>query len=407
MNGFHRVNTAALVLCFVVVVFGAFVRLSNAGLGCPDWPGCYGHIAVPDAPHELAKAERNYPQRPVEAPKAWKEMIHRYLAGTVGTLILILAVLAARDRSGRAPRRLAFATVGVVLVQIVFGALTVTMKVNPIIVTTHLLLGLTTLALVWLMWLRGAVRQWEQRRAGGGIGQRGDGVAGATAAAVATGVVAASTVTVVAERVSAAGAASVAESVSASTVRVSAAPIRSPRAAGTAPPPPRVRFLAGIALVVLAIQIFLGGWTSTNYAAVACPDFPTCQGSFWPRADFASGFTLWHGAGINYEYGILDSAGRTAIHLTHRYGAAVVALTLGSIAVFLLLRGASGLWRRLGVALLLALVLQLSIGIGIIELHFPLWLADAHNAGAAVLLLTVLAFNFFAWRDPGRPSFER
>jgi cytochrome c oxidase assembly protein subunit 15 len=347
MNWFHRINSLALLLCFVVVVFGAFVRLSNAGLGCPDWPGCYGHLAVPDAPHELASAEQNFPQRPVEAPKAWKEMIHRYLAGSVGTLIALMAFLAAHDRSGRLPRRLAFSTAGVVVAQIVFGALTVTMKVNPLIVTTHLLLGLLTLSLVWLMWLRGRAAE--------------------------------------------------------------AAPARSPRnerEAWTAMAPPTaaaapsgVRFLAALALAVLAAQIFLGGWTSTNYAAVACPDFPTCQGSYLPRTDIAEAFTLWHGADIDYEFGILDSAGRATIHLMHRYGAVVVAFTLGGIALYLLSRSKTALWRRLGIALLAALLLQLCIGVGIIEMRFPLWLADAHNAGAAVLLLTVIALNFFAWRD--------
>ncbi len=355
MNWFHRINSVALLLCFIVVVFGAFVRLSNAGLGCPDWPGCYGHLAVPDAPHELTSAEQSFPQRPVEAQKAWKEMIHRYLAGSVGTLIALMAFLAARDRDGYLPRRLAFATVGVVIVQIVFGALTVTMRVNPLIVTTHLLLGLITLSLVWLMWLRGCA--------------------------------------------------------AANSAPAPATPLREPRnereawtamAPAAATPittaPMGARFLAAFALAVLAVQIFLGGWTSTNYAAVACPDFPTCQGSYLPRTDIATAFTLWHGAGVNYEFGILDSAGRATIHLMHRYGAGVVAITLGAIALYVLLRAKDSLWRRLGTALLAALLLQLCIGVGVVEMRFPLWLADAHNAGAAVLLLTVIALNFFAWR---------
>ncbi len=153
LQNFNRLNLLTLVLTFCLIVLGAYVRLSNAGLGCPDWPGCYGHIGVPDAAHEIAAAETAYPERPVEAPKAWKEMVHRYLAGIVGLLIGTLAVLAWRDHGGRLPRGIASTTVGVVLMQIVFGALTVTLKVKPIIVTTHLLLGLTTLSLVFWMWL--------------------------------------------------------------------------------------------------------------------------------------------------------------------------------------------------------------------------------------------------------------
>ena len=319
---FFRLNLLTLVLCFGLVALGAYVRLSNAGLGCPDWPGCYGHVAVPDESHEIAQAERAYPQRPVEAPKAWKEMIHRYLAGIVGLLIATLAVLAARGVG--MPRRLAFATVGVLVVQIVFGALTVTMQVNPLIVTTHLLLGLTTLSLLWLMWLR------------------------------------------------------------------------RPRHSAPLAFPPGSRALALAALLVLIGQIFLGGWTSTNYAATACPDFPTCLGSFAPAAPLSQAFTLWHGHDRNYEYGILDGAVRATIHLVHRYGALLVSLVSLALVLRLLSTAAT---RRFGYAVLAALALQLTIGISLIHFQFPLWLADAHNAGAALLLLTMLAVNHHAWRQ--------
>ena len=363
MSLFRRLTLLTLVLCYALVVLGAFVRLSNAGLGCPDWPGCYGQVGVPDAAHEIAKAEQAFPDRPVEAPKAWKEMVHRYLAGFVGMLIVTLAVVAWRDRSGRLPRRLALATIAVVLMQIVFGALTVTLKVNPLIVTTHLMLGLSTLSLLWWMWLESGrvaalpepatrFREARNEREAWQQMDRGD------AAAVGG----------------------------------------SSRAL-----PALLRPLALLALALLIAQIFLGGWTSTNYAALACPDFPACHGSFLPKTELSDAFKLWHGHDIDYEYGILDVAARATVHLVHRYGALVLSLVLGSVALYLLSTGLAAL-RRLGLALIGALLLQVAIGIGLIHLQLPLWLADAHNAGAALLLLTVLALNHRAWtgRSGGR-----
>ncbi|HWY24342.1 MAG TPA: COX15/CtaA family protein [Nevskia sp.] len=357
---FRSVNLLALVLCFVVVVFGAFVRLSDAGLGCPDWPGCYGQIAVPQAAHEVAKAEASFPARPVEAHKAWKEMIHRYLVGILSSLILGLVALAWLDGSGRAPRRLVFLLPAIVLVQIVFGALTVTMKLNPFVVTTHLLLGLTTLATIWLIWLRSGVP-----------------------AAVETP----------ARR----------EREARSERQAWFAAQRQGPAVAPPPLPLGLRLAAGLGLLLVVGQIFLGGWTSSNYAATACPDFPACLGSFTPQTSLGQAFDVWHGAGANYEYGILDGAARATIHLLHRYGALAVSLVLGSLALFLLARARTALWRRLAWSLLGALLLQVAIGISVVKLQFPLLLADAHNAGAAVLLLAVVAVNFFAWRQP-QPS---
>ncbi len=355
MPMFRHLNFLTLLLCYVLVVLGAFVRLSNAGLGCPDWPGCYGQVGVPDAAHEVAAAERKYPDRPVEAAKAWKEVAHRYVAGIVGLLIAALAVLAWRDRSGRLPRRIAMATAAVVLAQIVFGALTVTLKVNPLIVTTHLMLGLTTLSLLWWMWLGSrsgeappvvmkdcAMR--NERLSWQGMGSR-------------------------------------------------ASPHAAQRSLAL------LRPLALLALALLIAQIFLGGWTSTNYAALACPDFPACQGSFLPKTGISDAFKLWHGHDIDYEYGILDVAARATVHLVHRYGALVLSVVLVGIALYLLKTGITAL-RRIGTALLAALALQVGIGIGLVRLQLPLWLADAHNAGAALLLLVVLALNHRAWSVP-------
>lgn len=323
---FRPINLLTVVLCFALVVIGAYVRLSNAGLGCPDWPGCYGHMTVPASAPAQAAADARYPARPVQAHKAWKEMIHRYLAGIVSLLVLLMAFMAARDWRRRGPHWLPFVVLGVILVQVVFGALTVTLLVQPLIVTTHLMLGMTTLALLWWMWLRR-----------GAPNQDAAGLPGGT------------------------------------------------------------RLWAVLALLVLAVQIFLGGWTSTNYAAVACPDFPTCQGSYLLQGSLAKAFTLWHPLGIDYQGGVLSSPVRATIHMTHRYGALLTALVLGGLGLQLLLWGKRALWHGLGLALLATLALQVVIGVSIVEWQFPLWLTDAHTGGAALLMLAVVAVNHFVW----------
>jgi len=365
MFWFYRLNLLTVALCYALVVLGAFVRLSDAGLGCPDWPGCYGQIAVPQAAQAVDQAQAAFPQQPLEAPKAWKEMIHRYLAGIVGLLIAALAVWAWSNP--QLPRALASMVVLVVITQIVFGALTVTMKVNPLIVTTHLLLGLTTLSLLWWMWLG----SFSRLRA-----------------------------------LSAESSQAALRREPRSERQVWFA-LQSPDAARevtTEKSPLVLRLLATLGLLMLAMQIFLGGWTSTNYAALACPDFPTCLGHFTPATGLSRAFTLWHGSRLNYEYGILDVAARATVHLVHRYGALLVSLILGALVLSLLTQRGSPLWRRLGFALLGALAMQVLIGIGLVEMHLPLWLADMHNAGAALLLLTMLAVNHVVWRDSWRRS---
>ena len=355
MSLFRGINLLALILCFVVVVFGAYVRLSNAGLGCPDWPGCYGHLTVTAAANTAASdVARDFPSRPVvEAPKAWKEMIHRYLATTLGTLLLILAALSWLFSGLRQFRGLTLALIGTVCLQGALGALTVLWNVNPVTVTGHLLVGLTTLALLWWLWLwlRGTGEPARPEREARSERQAWFAAQG--------------------------------------------------QSQGAAPAAARgLRACAGFALLLVVGQIFLGGWTSSNYAALACPDFPACLGSYAPQTGIAQAFKVWHGTGANYEYGILDGATRATIHLMHRYGALLLSLVLGGLALFLLSTAKTTLWRRLGAALLGALLLQVAIGISIVKLQLPLWLADAHNAGAALLLLAVVAVNFFAWRKP-------
>jgi cytochrome c oxidase assembly protein subunit 15 len=328
---------AALSLCLCVVVLGAYVRLSAAGLGCPDWPGCYGHLtpsAAAAAAHTATAppAARPFAARPLDIGKAWREMLHRYAAGTLGCLILALTALGTLWRRDRiVPPRLVAALLAIVVLQGMLGALTVTWQLTPLIVSLHLLFGFTTLSLLW--WL--VLTLWLPRAS----------VADASAAGVIVpGLVAA-------------------------------------------------RRLALAALVLLGVQIALGGWTSSNYAAIACPDLPTCQGSWWPQADFRSAYVLWGGLGINYEGGVLANPARVAIHLTHRYGAAVVTVALLAAALAaLLVRGMRSVTIA-GAAVVLALALQLLVGISMVLMGFPLWLATAHNAGAALLLLALLALN--------------
>jgi heme a synthase len=276
------------VLCFVVVVLGAYVRLTAAGLGCPDWPGCYGHLTPSGAAQDAAQA--NYAARPLEPGKAWREMVHRYGAGTLALLIVTIAVLAVRARRDRAVSvPLALVLVATVIVQALLGMLTVTWQLTPLIVTAHLLLGLTTLGMLWWLALSLPVSSWGASSLGG----------------------------------------------AGRSLRGGAASIES------------ARHLALLGLVALGLQIALGGWTSSNYAAIACPDFPTCQRAWWPSADFRHAFVLWHGAHVDYEGGLLSNAARTAIHLTHRLGALVAAAALTLAAVFTLKqRGLAGARTR-------------------------------------------------------------
>jgi heme a synthase len=359
---FHRLAWLACALAFGVIVFGAFVRLSNAGLSCPDWPTCYGRASWPTvAAHVVDHAATAI--RPVEVHKAWREQLHRMLAGSLGVLVLALALVAARRRrhgiaqilvaagavavsialymraayvpaAGLAAfgegillfaalrwsnadfARVSALTLATIIFQALLGMWTVTWLLKPVVVMGHLLGGLLTFALLaWTAWR-------------------------------ATGV-----------------------------------PIRLPDA--------RVlRGLLVVALLLLAVQIALGGWTSSNYAALACgTDFPKCVGRWWPPHDFQQGFVLWRGIGADYEGGVLDGASRIAIQLAHRMMAVVVfAYTLWLSAKLLRTPGVRG-----GGALLGALVIaQVGLGIANVKLALPLHVAVLHNAGAALLLFVLV-----------------
>lgn len=314
---FVRLARFGTVLALAVVMLGAWVRLHDAGLGCPDWPGCYGKLVVPDT--ATAARDPGFAARPLVAAKAWREMIHRYAVLALGiTCVALVAVAILNRRDPTQPWRRVFALVGVIVFQALLGMWTVTLLLNPLIVVAHLFGGLATLALL------SSLAEWRKA---------------------------------------------------------------APPAAATQ----GVKMLGITAAAVLVLQIFLGGWTSSNYAAVACPDFPTCQTQWWPQiADFKDGFVLWRGLGTDYEGGVLDHPARVAVHFTHRLGALVAALLIAALGLGLI---ASRATRADGVAVLAALALQLSLGISIVVFHVPLSIAVAHNGVAALLLLAVLNAN--------------
>lgn len=328
----RRLCIAGVILCFAVVVLGGYVRLTAAGLGCPDWPGCYGH-ATPLGAEHLPQAQAAYPDHPLIAGKAWREMIHRYAAGMLALVVLVIAVLAVGARRQRlASVPLTIALLVIVLAQAILGMLTVTWQLKPLVVTLHLLFGLTTLGLLWWLTLSLPVTSW--------------------------------------------GAAS---------LHSAGRAIRGGASYTTA------WRLTVVALAALGVQIALGGWTSSNYAALACPDFPTCQRAWWPPMSLRSAFVLWRGLNIDYEGGVLGSAARVAIHVTHRIGALVAACALALAALYVLRQRGLAPAQARAWAVLAALVLQLTIGISMVVRGLPLWLATAHTAGAALLLLATLA----------------
>jgi cytochrome c oxidase assembly protein subunit 15 len=316
---YRRLLWSGAALAFCVIVLGAYVRLSDAGLGCPDWPGCYGHLVLPGDGDARAAAQQSFPERPLEAGKAWREMVHRYLATALGATIVLIALTAwLNRRAAGQPLALPLALLAVVIFQGLLGMWTVTLLLKPLIVMAHLLGGLTTLALLSWLLLEGSTR------------------GGAT---------------------------------------VSPRRFPTPVVAG---------------LFILVCQVALGGWTSANYAALACPDLPTCQGQWWPQqADFAESFVLWRGLGVNYEFGVLDAPARVAIHFTHRLGALVTLAVLSGIAAWYW-RTQDLRLRRAAALVLGAVAMQVTIGAGIVWFGLPLPLATAHNGMAALLVIAMI-----------------
>jgi cytochrome c oxidase assembly protein subunit 15 len=320
---YRRLLWFATTLALFVVVLGAYVRLNDAGLGCPDWPGCYGEL-IPTSIDEAA-AKVAFPERPVEVGKAWYEMAHRYVASTLGFAIVLIAWFAWRNRAATGqPVKMPLILLGVVIFQGLLGMWTVTLLLKPVIVMGHLLGGLTTLGMLFWLLLED-VRNKNMARA--------------------------------------------------------------------------IAWPAAIGLIVLICQIALGGWVSSNYAALACPDLPTCLGQWWPeQADFAEGFVMWRGLGVDYEFGILEAPARVAIHFTHRLGAILASLVLLVITIRYWLGDSSAGMRMACLAVWATLVMQVTIGLSAVWFGLPLNVASAHNGVAALLLLATINLNNIATR---------
>lgn len=322
MSAYRSLILLTLILALAVVSLGAYVRLSDAGLGCPDWPGCYGHITPHHAADKIAAALSEDPHGPVSHAKAWKEMLHRYLAGTLGLMVLAIAVAGWRlRRETQGSPVLPLLLFGLIVFQALLGMWTVTRLLKPFIVSAHLLGGMATVSLLLWLWLR--------------------------------------------ER--------------SQSVHVYFADAGHLRGAAT----------LGLALVV--VQIALGGWVSTNYAALACTDFPLCQGQWVPPMDFDHAYTLHRELGETASGELLPMTALTAIHWTHRLMALLVTLYLLWLATRLL--RAPGL-AGLGMSILVLLTVQVTLGISNVLFSLPLPLAVAHNAGAAWLLAALVWLNF-------------
>ena len=307
-----------VIFALLVVSVGAYTRLADAGLGCPDWPGCYGFLTVPDEATEISTAEARYPEAPVEFAKAWWEMGHRYIAGALLLLVASILFMAYRAREEEdTPLKLAAVLMFVILWQAAFGGWTVTLKLWPQVVTGHLIGGFTTLSLMWLLFLRQ-----------GGLSDM-----------------------------------------------VSALP--------------RPNWLAKIAFVAVVVQIILGGWVSSNYAALACYDFPSCDGTYTPNIDLQQGFNIFQSVGPNYLGGLMTNEARMAIHWVHRIGAIVVLLVVGGLVIQTVKQAAV-----IGYVLLAVLVTQITLGILNVVWVLPLLNATAHNTVGALLLLVLVTINF-------------
>ena len=307
---------------FVVIALGAWTRLVDAGLGCPDWPGCYGFVVFPTTEAEIQLAESRYPQFPYEIDKAIPEVVHRYFAAALGLLAILLVYFAFKYQLPKKIKAITSFLLFFICCQGLFGYLTVSLKLLPIIVTGHLFGGFITLSLFFYLFLNTT----------NGIKNHNIG---------------------------------------------------------------HLKVLGGVALFALIVQIFLGVWTSTNYASLACADFPTCQGKFIPEMDFREGFNLAQEVGPNYLYGLLDNEARVAIHYSHRISAIVLTIIFLILISRLWFSSAAPLASTLGVIL----VTQISLGIMNVVYVLPLYIAIAHNLVAALLLLATLMVNLVIWKD--------
>jgi len=343
-RAYFRLAFLATCLAFVVVILGAFTRLSDAGLGCPDWPGCYGQLSVPHTQSALYKAAQNYPSIPVEQKKAWAEMVHRYFAGSLGLIILILAIWALVRRRKHKTQAviLPLCLVGLVIFQAALGMWTVTWKLLPLVVMGHLLGGLAILGALWCLCL-------TLRRA---------------------------------------------PSVPAASARQALRASFLTKREGDSFYLNKLFFASLLGLIIIILQIFLGGWTSSNYAAIICPDFPYCNSQLFPAMNIKQAFNFFSPIGANYQGGALAAPARVAIQMFHRYGGAITGLYIGMLAWYLMFFRRAAYFRSLGWLIFILLIIQICLGMLNVLWHLPLAIAVAHNGTAALLLLSVITLVY-------------
>ena len=320
MNFYKRLTLFATLLALIVVSFGAYTRLTDSGLGCPDWPGCYGTLTVPESIDQIEKAQAVYPDSPVEVEKAWIEMIHRYIAGILGVMILLIAFMSIglKDQINYS-LKWPFFLLGLVIFQAALGMWTVTLLLKPAVVSSHLLGGMTVLGILTFLMHRNYGTHRENF-----VSNRFE------------------------------------------------------------------RKIIRFSLVLLFIQIALGGWTSTNYAALACTDYPTCHGSLIPEMDFSNAFTIFRELGVTSLGEPLSLEALHAIQWVHRVGAIVLLGYLLFVAYILKVNQGFNMWRNV---LILVISLQFIIGIANLLLHLPIVLATLHNLGAALLVVILVGIN--------------
>ena len=320
----RSVSLYTAIFAFIVIMVGAYTRLTDAGLGCPDWPGCYGQLLVPESDIDLQSAHSLYPHQPVEKIKAQTEMGHRYLASTLGVFILIIGFLGLKNPQRRI-KILTLTLVGLVIFQGLLGMWTVTLRLLPVVVMAHLIGGLTTLSLLWLLYLLCVNKK-------------------------------------------------------------NIAPCHNPW----------LKNFALFSLMAVIIQIALGGWTSANYAALACPDFPSCLGQYWPnQLNFNQAFNLFSGIGLQFPTLAIDNDARVTIHFIHRLWAIVVSVLIITTCLYLRKQNLS----RFAWILFFILLTQISLGITNVLGELPLFIAVMHNGVGALLLLSLVTINFYIIRS--------
>lgn len=319
---------SATFFALIVIALGAYTRLVHAGLGCPDWPTCYGHLWAPDSVNEISQANIAFPDAPVNLEKTWPEMTHRYLASSLGLLCLVICILSIRLQRTlpNFPYCHSIVLLILVIVQGIFGMWTVTLKLWPQVVTLHLLGGFSTFGLLVLLFLRLSVRHSFEY-----------------------------------------------------------AVIDASKYVNKG-----LKILAVMALVMVIIQVLLGGWTTSNYAALACLELPLCAVTQLTANDYQQGFNLLQQIGPNYLGGQLDGGARIAIHAMHRYGALAVLLLSSCLIVTLIVYR----YLKMALGLTVILVVQLSLGVSNIYFGLPLYNAVAHNLGGALLVAILIVINF-------------